>query len=228
MGRLLNNQLTENIMSYDLKRDLLNVELASHGIHMGDSIDYLVEVSYEDEHCERVTGQLESGRDWANDWADYDLFEVKIKLPEGTFYLTRYMGDVTESRFFAHGPKAVTALWLSRHPITDTQRRELISMMLAGYNSPFAPERPTEVVVVEENFTFAALASVGADQIEDLVKRYGAIAVSGVIPAPIAVESATRRLTKGRPFMGFLPVAEAAAAVDGEIRYFVHSHFEKF
>ncbi len=119
-------------------------------------------------------------------------------------------------------------LWLSRHPITEVQKADLIESIKGSYQNQFSPgEAPSVFEVVEINFTFASEGEAAAKQIQELCRDYQATAVSGVIPAHVAVE-AYRSWEYYRTYQGYLPVPKPAFATDGEVRAYEHSHFERF
>ncbi len=88
-------------MSYDLKRDLLAVEMADFGIAVPHTFDALVSYEYDGEYD---TVLLAGEADWSSSWTHFDLMQAEVALPDGIFYLSWINGaGVVSTKFFNYG-----------------------------------------------------------------------------------------------------------------------------
>jgi hypothetical protein len=121
--------------------------------------------------------------------------------------------------------------WLSRHPMSDAQRKDLAAHF-----------RENDVEVIQQNVTFPARSDEARNIVRDILLQNPDAHVAGVFPAHVAAAIARKFQNcdaagivdrdwlniRALGQRAFIPVARPAPAVGNETRGggFVHSHWE--
>lgn len=120
-------------------------------------------------------------------------------------------------------------LWVSRHEMSQEQKEDFYIEIQKAHAGKFSAPAPRKVTFKQVNLVLPADGPQAVEYLIQQAKWHGASWISGVFPANVAV-AVTRRRERhcDIPFMGRLPVAVPAAAVEGQARAYNHSHFEPF